>query len=110
MGLLFWKNNKNIDIFANQLANEFYSFVQPKAVITYFQSTLSKDKDGKKIKKMVETNLSSLVKQIKQFYTINHLGTYGKARLQLKFNERMKELGYDKATVEKISEYILLNS
>lgn len=107
MSLFFWKKNKTIDIFANQLANDFYSYVQPASVKAYFQSALKKGKEDKKIKKAVEANLQNLVKQIQQYRVTGNLGTYGKARLQLKFNERLKELGYNKDTVARLSEFVL---
>lgn len=107
MSLFFWKKNKNIDIFASDLANDFYSYIQPASVKAYFQSALKKGKEDKKIKKVVEDNLQNLVKKIQQYRVTANLGTYGKARFQLKFNERLKELGYDKDTVTRLSEYIL---
>lgn len=110
MSIFFWKKNKSIDIFANELANDFYSYVQPKLVKDYFQSALIKGKEGKKNKKVVEDNLQSLVKQIQQYRVTGNLGTYGKARFQLKFDERLRELGYDKETVTKLSEFVLIKA
>lgn len=107
MNLFFWKKNKVIDIFASQIANDLFSVVQPQSINDYFQST-SKSKEAKKNRKNVETNLLNVTNQIKQFRISNTLGTYGKARLQLKFNERLKELGYDVTVVSRLNEFILV--
>ena len=109
MSLFFWKKNKGIDIFANKLANELFSSVQPQSIKDYFHAS-SKDKSAKKNKKNVDANIQGIIKQIQQFRVTHSLGTYGKARLQLKFNERLKELGYDKDSVSKLNEFILVNT
>ena len=107
MSIFFWKKNKIIDVFANELANDFYSHVDSEKVRLYFGKGL-KGKEHKKDKKKLETNLLNLTKQIQQFRITNELGTYGKARFQLKFNSRLQELGYEESTVKKLSDYILV--
>jgi hypothetical protein len=110
MSLFFWKKNKNIDTSASNVANEFYSYISPSSVKKYFESSPDKSKQDKKLRKAVETQLLTLVNQIHQQRITLDLGTYGKARFQLKFNERLKELGYDSVTVSKLSEYILISA
>lgn len=107
MKLFFWKKNQAIDIFANNIANDLFSAVQPQSISAYFQAS-SKDKAAKKDRKKVETNVANVIKQIQQFRATNSLGTYGKARLQLGFNRRLQELGYDEDVISELNEFILV--
>jgi hypothetical protein len=109
MNLFFWKKNKNIDIFASYLASELYSRVQPDAAQHYFTMT-AKDKQAKKTRKQVETSIQDTIKQLDQFRISNALGVYGKARLHLRFTDRLKELGYDDDTSKRINEMIMLKT
>ena len=108
MFLSFWKKNKSIDIFANELANELFSSIQPKEFDEYFNSSSKKDKIVKKNRKKIDVHINNIIKQIQQFRMTHSLGVYGKARLQLKLNERLEELGYDKETVRSLKEIILV--
>jgi hypothetical protein len=108
MNLFFWKQNQVIDVFANNIANDLFSVVQPQSISEFFL-TSSKDTQARKSRKNIETRIYNVIKQIKQFRITNSLGTYGKARLQLKFNERLKELGYDPEVVGKLNELILVS-
>ena len=108
MGLFFWKKNKVIDQFANDLANELYSDIQPKLMAEY----ISGDDTGdvKKYGKKIDNRLSGVVKAVQQFRLTHSLGVYGKARLQLKLGERLDELGYEKAVIDKLNRMILLRA
>lgn len=107
MKLFFWKNNQAIEVFANNIANDLFSVVQPQSIRDYFQG-VSKDKAAKKNRKKVEANIADIIKQIQQFRATNSLGTYGKARLQLSFNRRLQELGYDDDVISQLNEFILV--
>lgn len=107
MKILFWKNNQAIDVFANNIANDFFSVVQPQSIRDFFQGT-PEDKKEKKNRKNVEANIFIATKKIQQFRATNSLGTYGKARLQLGFNKRLEELGYDSDVIRKLNEFILV--
>lgn len=109
MSLFFWKKNKHIDIFASTLANELYSLAQPQVAKDYFD-TATKDKDARKARKKFGANLQEVIRQVNQFRISHSLGIYGKARLHLKFSERLKELGYDAGTVAKINETVMLGT
>ncbi len=106
MPILFWKKNRLIDVFATDVANELYSFVQPQSVQDYFTSASK----GKKDKKKIESFLNGIIKQMRQFRLTHALGVYGKARLQLKFNERLSELGYDKDVIARLNQLILVRA
>ena len=117
MNLFFWKKNKTIDTFANSLANELYSNIQPqKANELILQLDDSKSKNKKalikeqKEKKRMELQIDSVVKQIVEFKEVNSLGVYGKARLHMKFSERLKELGYDSPITDKINKMIMIRT
>ena len=105
MGLFFWKNNKKIDAFANAVADDLYSHIQPHVAEQHLSGVAqkSKKKDYK-----IEQRLAGIVDQMRQFREANALGVYGKARLQMKFNERLQELGYDVAVTNKLVDIILL--
>jgi len=102
--LFFWKNNKIIDDFAINLADELYSHIQPDAIEIYLA-----DKKNKSAKK-TERQLSDFIDRVRQFKKISSLGIYGKARLHLTFTERLNELGYNKKLADKINEIILLKT
>jgi len=110
MNIFFWKNNKAIDNFANDLANDLYSQLQPKLITDYYQLINSKDKKVLKTRKKVETQFQNAVTKIQHFRGAHKIGVYGKARLHLKFKERLKELGYDPDAVTKINEMLLLKT
>lgn len=108
MKLFFWKKNKLIDIFANELANELFSSIQSQSFIEYFQKSSNKEKSAKKNRKLIDTKIQNIIKQTQQFRATHSLGVYGKARLHLKFNERLKELGYTSEIVTNLNEIILV--
>ena len=105
MGLFFWKDNKKIDAFASAVADDLYSHLQPKVAEQHFRGIAqkSKKKDHK-----IEQRLAGIVDQMRQFRESNSLGVYGKARLQMKFKERLQELGYDVLVTNKLVDLILL--
>lgn len=107
MGLFFWKDNRKIDAFAQAVADDLYSYVQPDVARQHvFGGTLDlpKKKAAKVRQKFVDIEL-----QMRRFGEANALGIYGKARLQKQFNERLERLGYDTELVNKITENFLLH-
>ena len=107
MKLFFWKKNQAIDLFANNIANDLFSVAQPQLIKSYFSGSLKEKKQIKNMKS-VEANIFSAAKQIQQFRATHSLGTYGKARLQLGFNKRLGELGYDAEVIRELNEFILV--
>lgn len=104
MGILFWKDNKKIDVFATALAEDLFSNVQPDVAQQHF---LGSGQKNKKKQRKTELKLSALISQMQQFSATNSLGIYGKARLQKTFSDRLLELGYDVAVTNKLAETIL---
>lgn len=109
MGLLFWKDNKQLDAVARSLADDLYSYVQPDVARQYVSGTALTGKNRKQARK-VDQKFTDIFLQIRRYGEQNSLGVYGKARLQKKFNERLEELGYDPDVVMKIAEFILLRN
>lgn len=107
MGLLFWKNNRVIDSFAQGVADDLFSYVLPDLAQ---QHVLGTERMPKKQSLKIEQKFTDVILQIKRFSASNSLGIYGKARLQQKFNERLEELGYPTDVVNKIAEGILLHN
>jgi hypothetical protein len=107
MSIFFWKKNIEIDAFANSLASELYSNLGPEQVSAYFKATKQEIKRDK-LFKQVEMILFNSLKEMQQFRVTHALGTYGKARLLLKFNERLEELGYDNKAINGIKDLVLL--
>lgn len=107
MSLLFWKNNRQIDAFAQAVADDLFSFVQPDIATRYVMGTgdIPKKKQAK-----VRQKFSDILLQVKRFSESKSLGVYGKARLQKRFNERLEELGYPTEVVNKIAESFLLQN
>ena len=109
MQLFFWRKNKIIDVFASSLADEWYSLVQPDAAEDYLRNKSADKKTEKSIRK-IDRQLEDVVAQVQQFRIANSLGVYGKARLHLKFTERLKELGYDAKVAGRLNEMLLLRT
>lgn len=109
MDLFFWKKNTQIDNFASNAANDFFSTVNPEVAFDYFNKPAQK-KDKSKIHKKTNQAFANLIKRVDQFKTLHALGVYGKARLHLKFRLRLEELGYDPVTIDKINQHLLVNT
>lgn len=107
MGLLFWKDNKKIDAFANAVAEDLYSYIQPEIAEQQFHGIAQ---ENKKKQRKIEQRMAGIIGQMQQFSATNSLSIYGKARLQKKFSDRLLELGYDVAVTNKIVETILLRN
>lgn len=107
MDLFFWKNKKKIDTFAKALAEDLFSYIQPEVAKQHFQGVLQKNK---KKNRKVEQKLAGIFEQMQKYSNANSLGVYGKARLQKAFSDRMLELGYDVAVINKLVEAILLRN
>ena len=101
MGFAFWKNNRHIDAFAQAVADDLFSHVQPDVARAHISAP---GKLSKKQKIKAEQKFNDILLQMKRFSESQSLGIYGKARLQKKFNERLEELGYTTDVVNKIAE------
>lgn len=105
MGLFFWKNNKAIDAFAKTVAEDLFSHVRPDVAKRHI---LGAAKKTKKQDRRIEQKFADVAQQLRRFAETKSLGIYGKARLQMKFNERLNELGYDADVVNRLAEKMLL--
>lgn len=106
MSLLFWKKTKQIDMFAQVVADHLYSYVQPDAAKNYFAGAYNKGK--KKQQHQVKEKLNMVIEEFRRFIDSNSLGIYGKARLQQQFAQRLRELGYDASVTNRLVEIMLL--
>lgn len=109
MGIFFWKNNKQIDEFSDSIANEFYNAVTPMAFEKYLVDT-KKAKGNKKRDKNVKRAVQVVITRIKNFRQQVPLGVYGKARMHMKFKNRLLELGYGSEIVDDLSKLIMLET
>jgi hypothetical protein len=107
MGLLFWKDNQEIDAMAQAIADDLYSYVQPDVARHHIFAT---GKLKKKQAPKVAQKFTDVVLQMHRFGEAKSLGVYGKARMQKRFNDRLEELGYDANVVHKIAESMLLRN
>jgi hypothetical protein len=107
MGLFFWKGNRKIDNFAQAVADDLFSYIQPDMAL---QFVLGKGDIPKKKKAKIDQKFTDIRLQIKRFSDSNSLGVYGKARLLKQFNDRLEELGYDIEVVNKITENFVLSN
>lgn len=105
MGLFFWKNNRKIDAFAQALADDLFSYVQPDVAR---QHVLGGSDIPKKKKARIKQKFTDIVRQMERFSDSSSLGVYGQARLHKQFGERLEELGYPPEIVHKITENFLL--
>ena len=109
MNLFFWKKNKVVDIFASDLASEFYSSVQPQTAMAFLHSQDSKTRKDKAVRK-VEGKIHDMVREVDQFKTLHSLGVYGKARLHMMFRARLEELGYDAEVAKEVDQIVMLQT
>lgn len=107
MGILFWKKNEQIDAFANTIANDLYSAIQPDVAQAYINGQNSK---SKKAGLNAARKLDDIIMRINQFRSENPIGIYGKARLHQKFTERLEELGYEKRIAKLLNEKIMIRT
>ena len=107
MQIFFWKKNKQIDAFANTIANDLYSTIPPEIAQDYMNGPDSKTK---KVNIKVARKLDDIVLRIKQFRAENRIGVYGKARLHLKFMARLEELGYEKKVAKLFNEQTMIRT
>jgi hypothetical protein len=114
MALLFWrKNNPQIDAFAQQLANHFFSRLPPKAAERALAGEPEPEPRGKSRKKGaapaggLERDAGDAIQQLSRFSAQYKLGVYGKARLHLQFRSRLIELGYSKDEAAGIDQLML---
>jgi hypothetical protein len=111
-----WKKNKYIDDFATLLADEFYSQILPDLANEHFtkQNGNSDNKKQLKTKKnnaqKVNQAVVAAISEVSDFRKSQKLGVYGKARLHMKFMERLTELGYRQEIAKKLNEAILLKT
>ena len=107
MGLFFWKDNRKIDAFAQAVADDLFSYVQPDVAL---QHVVGQGEGSKKKKAKIDQKFTDIRLQIKRFSEANSLGVYGKARLLKQFNDRLEELGYKVEVVNKITENFLISN
>lgn len=101
--LLFWRKNREIDGFANTLADELYSQLPPQMLEKQDKSA------AKKISRRFDKELQHIANQLQDFKVIHKLGVYGKARFHLAFVERLRSHGYPEDLSKEINEYLLVN-
>ncbi len=111
MNLFFWKKNKVVDVFATDLASEFFSSVQPQVARAFLSSKESgnKQKPDKAVRK-VEGKIHDTIREVDQFKTLHSLGVYGKARLHMMFRARLEELGYDEDVAKGVDQIVMLQT
>jgi len=113
MNFFFWKKNKQIDIFAILLADEFYSHIQPQVAIDFVkETTRGRKQSGTTNRQNIRINkiLEDSARQIIAFKEQHSLGVYGKARLHLIFMQRLNQLGYSEDITKYLNEIILVRS
>ena len=116
MTLFPWQKNKEIDRFANVVADEFYSRIQPDMANAHFDDVNMKVENKKELKNKlnnagnVNQALGAVINEFRKFRDSQKLGIYGKARLHMKFMERLTELGYSQDIAKKLNEEILFKT
>jgi len=110
MPIFFWKKNREIDQFAQELADNFYSQSRPETLEASLTTDRHNKKKQSKIDRQVERQLSNLLSSIQLFRTQHSLGVYGKARLHMKFTARLEELGYPTSLADQLNKFLMLNT
>lgn len=116
MAIFPWQKTKEIDRFANWLADEFFSRIQPELADEHFKSKNKNIENKKELKSMqnnaqkVNQAISQTIAEFRKFRESQSLGVYGKARFHMKFRDRLAELGYEKDIAKKLDEEILFKT
>lgn len=100
--LLFWRRNKEIDRFANILADELYTHLPPQML------EKQKKTSDKKLVRRFDKELQNIVTRLHTFKTVNKLGVYGKARFHLTFLDRLRSHGYPEELAKELNDYLLV--
>lgn len=114
MPWLFWtEKDPQIDAFAQQLANHFYSMLPPRLAEQALAGAERRvASTGKRTAKAADPNIERVVtdaiQQLSGFTTRQGLGLYGKARLHMQFRTRLVALGYSKDEARGIVQMLLL--
>lgn len=108
--MFFGKKNQKIDGFAQNMADDLYSQLPPENAHLYVFEADSSEKISQKIKNDAIRKMNEKIVLFQQFKKANKLGLYGKARLHMKFTERLKELGYAESVAEELNKAIMLRS
>lgn len=104
----FFKQNKQMNTFAIQLADDLFSAVPFELINEYMEHEYGKERSSNKIGKRIDGVLNDLAEKIQQYILSHNIGLYKKARLHLAFMGRLEELGYSANLAKKINEIILL--
>ncbi|MGV6826297.1 MAG: hypothetical protein ACWA5Q_04925 [bacterium] len=105
--LWFGNKNKEIGIFAKNIAQEFFSHFPP----SMFEDMEGADKKAaQKAKKQYERVMGDVVQHMIKFKSDHKLKVYGKAKLHLEFTNYLAELGYKQEYCAKVNEEIMVKS
>ena len=96
IGLFNWFNAKSAKEFGALLAETFARSVTAEA-----------DVSEKKFSQKAESALRNMQRMVDQFKTAEKLNVYKKAQLGNSFKWRLKDLGYDDAYIDRLTEWLL---
>lgn len=99
-----FKKNKQIKIFAEELATELFSLMPADAAKEYHENI------GTDAASKYQKTVDNAILRLAQFKKLNKLGVYGKAKLHQVFLYKLIALGYDKETATKINRLFLLKT
>ena len=101
--LFYWRKNKEIDNFANTLADEIYSQLPPAMLENQKKAKV------KKLARRMDNELHASIVRLREFKNAFKLGVYSKARFHMIFMERLRSHGYPENIVKELNEYLLIN-
>lgn len=96
INLFNWFNAKPATEFGNLLAETFAKSVAAEAKLS-----------EKKFSQKAESALRNMQRMVGQFKTTEKLNVYKKAQLGNSFKWRLKDLGYDDAYIDRLTEWLL---
>lgn len=99
MGLLFWRDNAKLDLFANEMASEFEAVIASATA----ESRLDR-KTGNRMAKATENMLA----RARDYRGNNKLGVYKKARIAHRFGNKLTQMGLDDNIVQDIRQQLLM--
>ncbi len=106
--MFFWRKNRTIDAVAFEVADEIYSQVPPEMLLASAQGPGRKP-DKKLDRKLARAQQAS-ARRLREFIQVQELGVYGKARINLKVIERLREHGYGEDFIDQVKDYLLLEA
>ena len=99
MGLLFWRDNKELELFADKLAAEFRGVIPPGMPESQFD---------KKTRMRVSRAAENMTGKARDYRSHNRMGIYKKARIAQYFGNNLAQMEIHDDIVQRMRQQLLM--